>query len=58
MELNDHTLADCENSCLMYQVPYHDCDFVDIGQTKRELKSRLVEHKRAIKYQHPEKSVL
>ena len=32
--------------------------FVYIGQTKRDLKSRLSEHKRAIKYQRPEKSAL
>jgi len=49
-------LGDCEKSCLVYQVPCHNCDFVYIGQTKRDLKSRLVEHKRAIKYQSPEKS--
>ena len=32
--------------------------FVYNGQTKRDLKSRLSEHKRAIKYQRPEKSAL
>ena len=42
----------------IYQVPFHDCPFVYIGQTKRDLKSRLAEHKRAIKYQRPEKSAL
>ena len=31
----------------IYQVPCHDCPFVYIGQTKRDLKSRLSEHKRA-----------
>ena len=30
-----------EKSCLVYQVPCFDCDFVYIGQTKRDLKSRL-----------------
>ena len=43
---------------IIYQVPCHDCPFVYIGQTKRDLKSRLSEHKRAIKYQRPEKSAL
>ena len=43
---------------IVYQVPCHDCPFVYIGQTKRDLKSRLLEHKRAIKYQRPEKSAL
>ena len=47
-----------EKSCLVYQVPYFDCDFVYIGQTKRDLKSRLAEHKLAIKNQEPEKSAL
>ena len=36
----------------------HDCPFVYIGQTKRDLKSPLSEHKRAIKYQRLEKSAL
>ena len=43
---------------IIYQVPCHDCPFVYIDQTKRDLKSRLSEHKRAIKYQRPEKSAL
>ena len=43
---------------IIYQVPCHDCPFVYIGQTKRDLQSRLSEHKRAIKYQRPEKSAL
>ena len=47
-----------EKSCLVYQVPCFDCDFVYIGQTKRDLKSRLAEHKLAIKNQEPEKSAL
>ena len=47
-----------EKSCLVYQVPCFDCDFVYIGQTKRDLKSRLAEHKLAIRNQEPEKSAL
>ena len=47
-----------EKSCVVYQVPCSDCNFVYIGQTKRDLKSRLAEHKLAIKIQEPEKSAL
>jgi len=47
-----------EKSCIVYQVPCSDCEFVYIGQTKRDLKSRLAEHKRAIKFQRPEQSAL
>ena len=43
---------------IIYQGLCHDCPFVYIGQTKRDLKSRLSEHKRAIKYQRPEKFAL
>ena len=38
-----------EKICVVYQVPCSDCNFVYIGQTKRDLKSRLAEHKLAIK---------
>ena len=47
-----------EKSCLVYLVPRFDCDFVYIGQTKQDLKSRLAEHKLAIKNQELEKSAL
>ena len=47
-----------ETTGIIYQVPFHDSPFVYIGQTKRNLKSRLSEHKRAIKYQRLEKSAL
>ena len=47
-----------EKSCLVYQVPCFDCEFVYIEQAKRDLKSRLAEHKLAIKNQEPEKSAL
>jgi len=35
-----------------------DCNFLYVGQTKRDLKSRINEHKRAIKFQRPEQSAL
>ena len=47
-----------EKSCLVYQVPCFDCDFVYIGQTKRDLKLRLAERNLAIRNQEPEKSAL
>ena len=47
-----------EKSCLVYQVPCRDCSFVYIGQTKRDLQSRLDEHKKAIKNQRPDLSAL
>ena len=43
---------------IIYQVTCHDCPFVYIGKAKRDLKSRLSEHERAIKYQRTEKSAL
>ena len=47
-----------EKYCLVYQVPCRDCSFVYIGQMKRDLKSRLDEHKRVIKNQRPHLSAL
>ena len=47
-----------EKSNLVYEVPCQNCPFVYIGQTKRDLKSRIKEHQRAIKFQRPEKSAL
>ena len=47
-----------EKSQLVYKIPCADCEFVYIGQTKRDLKSRIAEHKRAVKNQEPEKSAL
>ena len=52
------TLTLEKKSCLVHKVPYFDRDFVYIGHTKRDLKSRLAEHKLAIKNQEPEKSAL
>ena len=49
-------LDNSEKSCLVYQVLCRDCSFVYIGQTKRDLISRLDEHKRAIKNQRPDLS--
>ena len=55
--LKDPLVAE-EKSCLVYEVPCKDCSFIYIVQTKRDLKSRVSEHQRAIKFQRPEKSAL
>ena len=47
-----------EITCVVYEVPCKDCDFVYVGQTKRDLNSRLKEHQRVIKQQKPENSAL
>ena len=44
--------------CIIYEIPCLDCNCVYIGQTKRGLKSRLAEHKRATLNQKPELSAL
>ena len=38
--------------CIVYEVPCKDCEFVYVGQTKRNLNFRLIEHQRAIKQQN------
>nr|CAB3248364.1 glucosylceramidase-like [Phallusia mammillata] len=43
---------------VVYQVPCRDCDMVYIGQTKRNLNSRLKEHKVAVKNMDVNKSAL
>ena len=47
-----------EKSQLVSKIPCADCEFVYIGQTKRDLKSRIAEHKRTVKNHEPEKSAL
>ena len=47
-----------EITCVVYEVPCKDCDFVYVGLTKRDLNSRLKEHQRTIKQQKPENSAL
>ena len=47
-----------DKCCVVYLFPCRDCVFVHIGQTKRDLKSRLAEHQRSIKLKQPEKSAL
>ena len=47
-----------EINCLVYEVPCDDCEFVYIGQTKRNLNARLKEHQRAIRQLKPENSAL
>ena len=45
-------------SCVVYQIACSDCDYVYIGQTKRGLKSRLADHRRATSQLRPELSTL
>ena len=49
-------IAEHEKSRLVYKIPCADCEFVYVGQTKRDLKSRVAEHIRAAKNAEPEKS--
>ena len=45
-----------DKSCVVYQIPCSNCDYVYIGQTKRGLKSRLADHRRATSQLRPELS--
>ena len=47
-----------DKSCIVYQIPGSDCDYVYIGQIKRGFKSRLADHKRATSKLRPELSAL
>ena len=47
-----------DKTCVVYQIPCSDCDYVYIGQTKRGLKSRLADHRRATSQLRPELSAL
>ena len=47
-----------DKSCVVYKIPCSDCDYVYIGQTKRGLKSRLADHRRATSQLRPELSAL
>ena len=42
-----------EINCLVYEISCNDCEFVDIGQSKRNLNARLKEHQRAIRQLKP-----
>ena len=47
-----------EINCLVYEISCNGCEFVYIGQTKRNLNTRLKEHQRAIRQLKPENSAL
>ena len=51
-------IAEHGKSRLVYKIPCADCEFVYVGQTKRDLKSHVAEHKRAVKNAEPKKSAL
>ena len=50
-------IAEHEKSRLVYKIPCVDCEFAYVGQTKRDLKSRVAEHLRAVTNTEPEKSL-
>jgi len=47
-----------EVTCIVYEVPYDNCEFVYVGQTKCDLNSRIKKHQRAIKQQKTENIAL
>ena len=47
-----------EKFCLIYKTPCNDCEFSYIGQTKQDLKTKILEHLRVIRNQQSEKSAL
>ena len=49
-----HPIAEHVKSRLVYKIIRADCEFVYVGQTKRDLKSGVAEHKRAVKNAEPE----
>ena len=51
-------ITSVEITCVVYEVLCKNYDFVYVGQTKRDLNSRLKEHQRAIKQQKPKNSAL
>ena len=51
-------IAEHEKSRLVYEIPCADCEFVYVGQTKQDLKSRVAQHKRVVKNAEPKKSTL
>ena len=48
--------TDKEKTGVIYLFPCSNCKYVYSVRTKRDLKSRLTEHKRTIRYQTPEQS--
>ena len=52
------SIAEHEKSRLVYKISCADCEFVYVGQTRRDLKSHVAEHKRAVKNAAQEKSAL
>ena len=54
----ENPIAEHEKSRLVFKIPCADCEFVYVGPTKRDLKSCVAEHKRAVKNAEPEKSAL
>ena len=51
-------MRNLESKNLIYKIPCNDCELSYVGQTKRDLKTRILEHQRAIRNQQPEMSPL
>ena len=48
--VNVHQKEKCDVSPGVYKIPCNDCDLIYIGQTGRDLKSRVSEHKNSVRY--------
>ena len=48
--INVHQKEKCETRPGVYKIPCKDCDLLYIGQTGRDLKSRVTEHKNSVRY--------
>ena len=42
---------------VVYEVPCHDCQFTNIGETRRTVKKRITEHKYAVKIGDPKNGI-
>ena len=52
------TISPDEKTCALYEIACSDCEFVYVGQTKRNLNDIVTEHRSAIRQQKPENSAL
>ena len=50
-------LPDEKKKVVVYQIPCNNCDYVYTGESKRTLKVRMTEHKRAVKMSDPNNGI-